>query len=179
MSVLLESPVAVAALGLLVVTMGAIPYTQTRSRGAFVGLLVAVVLAVGGLAFERLVQTPREQVQQTLAGLFTDIEANDLQGVLMRIDPSATDVRADAETLMPMFRVEAASEGGQVDIEVAGDKATATLKPLIRVQHRKSGAVGAYFDGLAVDLVRRDERWLVEAYSPAQDWRDGAAQLSR
>jgi hypothetical protein len=94
-------------------------------------------------------------------------------------------VRADAGVLMPMFRVEAASQGGDARVELPGDPsvegavATARLKPLLRVQHTKTGATGAYFDGLELDFVRRGERWLVSAYRPAQNWRDGAARLGR
>lgn len=183
---LLESPFAVGALGLLAVTMAAIPYVQTKKPAALVALAVAMLLAVGGVAFERLYQTPREQLTSELAGLFSAIEADDLQGVLSHIDPRETaGVRADAETLMPMFRVESASEGGEVDVELPADAsadgavATARLKPLIRVQHVSSGTVGAYFDGLEMDFVRRDGRWLVQAYRPAKDWREGASSIGR
>ncbi|TWT99589.1 hypothetical protein Pla108_05320 [Botrimarina colliarenosi] len=185
MSVLLESPLAVGAIGLLLVTMAAIPFFQTRSRGALGLLGAAVLLTIGGVAFERAYLTPREQVRDALSGLFGAIRSNDLPGVLRSIDVAATDVQADAQTLMPMFRVDGAGEGGEVAVDfstdppVDGTIATATLKPLIRVRHTKSGATGAYFDKLEIDLVRRGDRWLVSAYRPAKNWRDGASQLGR
>lgn len=184
MSVLLESPLAVGALGLLLITLAAIPYVQTRSRGAFGVLFVALLLTAGGIAFERYWLTPREQVRQSLGQLFEGIRSNDLPAVLRLIDSSATDVQSDAQTLMPMFNVEAASVGGEVAVELPdsltdGAVAVAKFKPLIRVQHKQSGAVGAYFDRLEVDFVRRDNEWFVKAYRPAQNWRDGAKQLGR
>jgi hypothetical protein len=184
MSFLLESPLAVGALGLLLITLAAIPYVQTRSRGAFGLLLVALLLTAGGIAFERYWLTPREQVRQSLGDFFEAIRSNDLPAVLRGIDASATDVQSDAQTLMPMFNVEAASVGGEVAVELPdqltdGAIAIAKLKPLIRVQHKQSGAVGAYFDRLEVDFVWRSDQWLVKAYRPAQNWRDGAKQLGR
>ncbi len=185
MSVLLESPLAVGALGLLLITLAAIPYVQTRSRGAFWLLVAAVLLTAGGIAFERWWQTPREQVRSSLSELFEAIRSNDLPAVLRRIDAGATDVQEDAQTLMPMFNVESASVGGEVAVELPagplsdGAIAIAKLKPLLRVQHKQSGAVGAYFDKLEVDFVRRGDDWLINAYRPAQNWRDGAKQLGR
>jgi hypothetical protein len=159
---------------------------QTRSRGALGLLLVALLLTASGIAFERYWLTPREQVRQSLGQLFEAIRANDLPAALRRIDSSATDVQSDAQTLMPMFNVDAASVGGEVAVELPdtltdGAIAVAKFKPLIRVQHKQSGAVGAYFDRLEVDFVRRGDEWFVKAYRPAdgQDWRAGASQLGR
>lgn len=186
MTVLLESPAAVLALGFLVITLGAIPFAQTRSRGALALLAAAVLLATGGFVGERLYRTPREEVERDLDALFRAIRANDLPGVLACIDPrDVAGVRSDAEALMPRFRVEAASQGGDPRVELPDDPsaegalATARLKPLIRVQHRRSGAVGAYFDRLELQLIRRDGRWLVSGYSAAKDWQEGAAKLGR
>lgn len=185
MNVLLESPTAVGALGLLLITIAAIPFTQTRSRSAFAGLVLAIVLAVGGLALERWYQTPSERLLSAIDGLFADIEANDLAAVIARIDPqTGSQVRADAEVLMPMFQVESASEGGQVSVEIADSAApnttaTASFKPMLKVQHKSSGAMGAYFDKLELDYVLRDGEWLISAYRPAKDWRAGAAKLGR
>lgn len=186
--VLLESPLAVAALGLVPVTAAAIVYAQTKSRESFAALLTAVVLAVAAVFAERLYETPREQVRSAVATLFAAIEANDLPGVLRQIDPQETaGVRADAETLMPLFTVESAGVGGDVEVAVStgpnpggeGATATASLTPLIRVQHRRSGAAGAYFDALDIQFTRRGGRWLVTGYQAAQDWRGGAARLAR
>jgi hypothetical protein len=186
MSVFLESPLAVGALGLLLVTLAAIPYVQTRSRGAFGLLLVALLLTAGGIAFERYWLTPREQVRQSLGLLFEGIRSNDLPAVLRRIDSSATEVQSDAQTLMPMFNVEAASVGGEVAVELPdsltdGAIAVAKLKPLIRVQHKQSGAVVPVFEKLEVDFVRRGDEWLVKAYRPAENkkWREEASRLGR
>ncbi len=180
MALLLESPLAVAAIGLLLVTMAAMAHSQLRTGKSFGMLVLALLLAVGAFLGERFWQTPAEQIHGTIAEFFDAIKANDLPAVLMLIDPSATEMRSDAETLLPMFRVEAAGEGGEVRIEIRGtDTATANLKPLIKVQHRQSGTTGAYFDGLRIDFVRRGDRWLATGYQAAKDWRSEAGRLGR
>lgn len=183
MTTLLESPLAVAAIGLVLVTMAAIVYSQSRSNGSVIALAAAVLLTVGGVLGERLYLTPREQVVATIGELFNAVEAGDLPGVLALIDAGATDMRADAESLMPRFRVETASEGGEVRVELPADPtapgavATARLKPLIKAVHTKTGATAAYFDGLELDLTRTADGWVLIDYRPAKDWRSAADRM--
>lgn len=182
---LLESPLAIGAIGLLLVTLGGIAYLQLRTTASLGALLTAVLLAIAGVVGERLWITPTEAVRDAVANLFAAIEANDLPGVLRLVDAGATDVRSDAEVLMPQFRVQSASTGGGVAVELPfdpgaeGATATATLKPLIKVVHRRSGATAGYFDGLRLEFVRRGDRWLVAECVPAKDWRDEAGRLGR
>ncbi len=187
MDALLESPTAVIAIGLLLVTAGAISFFQTRSVKSLGVLVLSVVLAIGGVVFERAYVTPREGVNAAVGDLFDAITTNDLPSVLRLIDTSGTAMRSDAELLMPMFRIESAGEGGEVRVELPSDPAadgaiaTASLKPLIKVQHKGSGQTGAYFDKLELELIRRGDRWLLQSYRPAKgkEWRKGASQLGR
>ncbi|MEQ8846737.1 hypothetical protein [Botrimarina sp.] len=185
MTSLLESPAAFVALGLLLVTAGAIPFVQTRSRNSLLLLAATVLLAIGGVVFERAWVTPREAVRSAVDTLFDRIRAGDLPGVLALVDPGADKVRSDAEALMPMFEILSAGKGGEVRVELPGDPtaddavATARLKPLIKVQHKPTGTTGAYFDGLELDFARRGDRWLVVDYRPEKDWRDEASRLRR
>lgn len=181
MELLLESPLLIGAIGLLLITIAGIFYTQSRSLSALIAVGVALLLTVGGIVAERCYLTPAESIRNTVAELFDAIRANDLPGVLKTLDAGATEMQSDAKLLMPVFDVLSAGEGGGVDVVVGpkGAAATATLKPLIKVTHKKSGATGAYFDGLELRFVRRGERWLLSGYTAAQDWRDGATRLSR
>ncbi|MEO1496739.1 MAG: hypothetical protein AAFV43_06270 [Planctomycetota bacterium] len=181
MTLLLESPSLVVALGALLITAAGVFFAQSRSLGALIAVVVAVLLTVGGLAVERYVVTPGEAVRGVIGRLFDGIAANSLPGVLKTIDPGAAEMQADANTLMPMFDVLQAGEGGGVDVVVdpSGDTATATLKPLIKVTHKGSGATGVYFNGLELRFVRRGELWLISGYTAEEDWRAGARKLSR
>lgn len=185
MNVLLESPLAVGAIGAVLVTVAAIFFSLTRSRAALASLGLAVLLAVGGVVLERSIETPRERILTTIGDFFAAIRSNDLPGVLRLIDPAATEMRADAESLMPRFKIESAGEAGEVRVELPTDPssdgaiASARLKPLIKVQHTHSGATGMYFDKLELELVRRGDAWWFSGYAPVKDWREGAAQLGR
>lgn len=181
MTLFLESPIAIGAVGLLLITAAGVFYSQSRSLGSLLAMAVAVLLTAGGIVAERFYETPAEAVRSKVAELFDAIAANDLGAVLRTIDSGAVEMQSDAETLMPMFDVLSAGEGGGVDVEVSqeGASARATLKPLIKVTHKRSGATGVYFNGLELRFVRRGERWLLSGYTAAEDWRAGAAKLSR
>ncbi|TWT48339.1 hypothetical protein [Botrimarina hoheduenensis] len=179
MAVLLESPTLVAAIGLFLLTATGIFYTQSRSLGALISVGVAVLLTAGGLIAERSIVTSAEAVRAEVHDLFDAIADNDLPAVIALLDPAASNMQADAQTLMPMFRVLSAGEGGRVRVAINDNTATAELKPVIKVTHQSTGATGVYFDGLTLRLVKRDDRWRFTDYTAAEDWRKGAAKLSR
>ncbi|MGL4514281.1 MAG: hypothetical protein ACRCT8_14430 [Lacipirellulaceae bacterium] len=179
MDLLFESPVAVGAIGVLVVTCGAIVWSQSRSRAAAAGLVACVLLAIGGLVFERLWVTPAEGARGAVAALLERVAANDQPGVLALCDAGAAKLRADAQALMPQFNVQNTGTGGEprIDLDPTGTKATATMKALIKAQHKQSGATVAYFDGLELDLRLVEGAWLVIDYRAAKDWRRESGKL--
>lgn len=170
----LESPIAVAAVGVFCVVLAAIPYLQTHSRWSVARLALTTTLAIAAMIGERLWVTPKERVRSELSAMFAAIEGNDLVTVLTHIDPAAAEVRSDAESLMPRLRVERAGQGGDVRVELpTGNTATVALKPLIKVVDKRSGATVGYYDDLTIDFARRGERWLVVDYRPATEWSPG------
>lgn len=179
----MESPIALAAIGLLLIATAGVFYTQTRSAASLGVLAMSVLLTAGAVTLERLWLTPTERVRASVYDLFEAIEGNDLPGVLRLISPTATDMRSDAETLMPKFEVQSAGEGGELVIELGKGSPPTTaqvrLKPLIKVKHVQSGAVAAYFDKLRLDFALSGDRWLLVGYLPAEDWREGESRLSR
>jgi hypothetical protein len=179
MAPLLESPIAVAAIGLLLVTCGAIVWAQSRSGPATVGLAVCVLLAVAGVVAERLWVTPAESARATVGALLDRVADNDMPGVLALCDAEAAKLRADAQALMPQFSVQSTGTAGEVriDLNADGGTATASMKALVKAQHRQTGATVAYFDGLVLELRRDGDRWLVTDYQPAKDWRREAGKL--
>ena len=85
MPVILFGIVAEAALGIAVLT--------TR-RGVLLWAIAGVlVLVLAGVGLEWLVVTERERVEATVEGAATAVRANDRQGLLQQVDPSAGDAR--------------------------------------------------------------------------------------
>ncbi len=179
MNYLAENALVIWMVGAVLVTMAGIAYAQLRTRGALVALLAVIVFTGLLLVVEHLIETPREAIERTLNELAATIEANDLPGVLAFIAPTAGAVRKDAETLMPLVVVNKARVLGTPEITVDESaqplSATAKCQGFVDVTVRQNGAKGPYMDRVEIHLVVAGDRWLIESYAPARDWRRAAS----
>ncbi len=178
MSYLAENAIAIWMGGAVLFTMAGVVYWQLRTGKAFLAMLAVVVLTGMLLVVEHLIETPRETVARTLNELADAIEANDVTGVLTFIAPTANEVRTDAESLMPLVEVNKANIIGTPDITVdaSTQPPTATVKcqGFIDVTVRQNGMHGGYMDSVTIHFVADGDRWLIESYTPARDWRRAA-----
>jgi hypothetical protein len=183
MNFLAENALAIWMVGAVLVTMAGITVAQLRTRGALLALLAVIVFVGALLVVEHLIETPREAVARTLDELAAAIEANDLPGVLAFIAPTAGEIRKDAETLMPLVVVNKARVLGTPEITVdesaqplsATATATAKCQGFVDVTVRQNGAKGPYMDRVEIHFVATGDRWLIESYTPARDWRRAAS----
>lgn len=176
-----ENSTPVWVLGAILLTMTGIAYVHTR-RGAALGAMLAVAVLTGlGLLAERLIVTPREEVQATLLTLLDRAEANDLPGVLAMVDTNSASIYADAEALMPKFLIHKAGANGEIEVLIDADKpspeATANFKFAVNVTHRESGVKAPYFDDVTLMLRKRGDDWVITDYSASKNWRADAARL--
>ncbi len=177
----LESPVPALALGAVGCTIAGLIYSATKSGKALAALCAVLLLTLAAVAVEYTIETPREEVTRTLGELFAAIEADDLATVLTLVDPAATNVRSDAQTLMPEFQIETANANLR-EIALTGsppDTAVIQLRPFVLAAHRKSGMRGGDQIDLTVTLRRVGGRWLVSDYSGSEGWKRGANELRR
>lgn len=182
MDYLLEDPTPALAIGALLITVGGILYFSLRTNATLIGLAAAVLLAVGGVAIEVLVQTPREQAVSALDGLLSAVEANDLPAVRARIAPSATGVLDDANRMMPEVFVEKANRIGEVAVsleEGRGGPIGAELRCRVfaKARHRRSGTQGGDMIEIRFHFVRSADGWLLDSYSGSGEWQRGVAEL--
>ena len=167
MTILLENPVPIFAVGAVLATLCGLALLTRRnlpSLLAFTGVVGATLLLV---LVERLVVTDREEVEAAVADLLKAIEENDLPTVLAAIDPAAAEVRDDAETLMPMVKVEdtgATSLRVEVDATAEPQTAVAKFRGKINGIHRNSGQRVFYFEEVHLFWVKRERQWLVVDY---------------
>lgn len=167
MSVVLENPVPIYAVGAVLSTLCGLAFLARRnlpSLLALVGVVGATLLLV---LVERIVVTPREEVEEAVANLLYAIEANDLPTVVAAIDPAATGIRSDAETLMPMVNVtDTGATSLRVDIDTTDKppRAVAMFRGKVDGIHKGSGQRVFYFEEVRLSWVERDGRWLVEDY---------------
>jgi hypothetical protein len=177
---LFENPVAIWCGGAVLLTLAIVVHLQMRTRASLLAIAVIVLLTAALLIAERLIVTPREEVQQTLDQLAARIEANDLPGVLTFIVPASKAVRADAESLMPLVTVNRAAivSTPEITVNMDGQPATADVscQGLVDVTVKQNGMQGPYLDRVKIHFVRSGNRWLIESYTPQKDWHRGAAR---
>ncbi|QDU88144.1 hypothetical protein Pla175_15150 [Pirellulimonas nuda] len=181
LDVFLESPVPALALGAVAATVAGLIYSANKSGMALAALVGVLLLTIAAVLTELAIETPHEQVVRTLSELFAAIEADDLPAVLAMVDPAASNVRSDAQTLMPEFHIETANANLR-EVTLTGsppDTAVAQLKPFVLAAHRRSGMRGGGQDDLSVTLRRVDGRWLISDYSGSEVWQRGASELRR
>jgi hypothetical protein len=175
MSYLAENALPIWMGGAVLLTLAVVIYLQLRTTAALIAILLVVLATVALLVAEHLIVTPREAVEETLYRLAAAIEADDLAGVLRFIEPTATEIRSDAETLMPLVDVERARIIGtpEVTVDESAQPATATVncQALVDVTVKQNGMKGPYMDRVQIHFVRSNDDWLIESYTPAQDWR--------
>ncbi|MEN1681546.1 MAG: hypothetical protein AAGJ46_18345 [Planctomycetota bacterium] len=181
MQTLLEDPAPILIAGALAVTVAAIVHSSVRSRASQAGVAAAVLLTLGAVITEWAWQTPAEQVHSAFEELLAAVEANDLPAVLAGLSPAATQVRADAQKLMPEFAIEKARVIGAVNVVPLSDATGYAVEARVFVQagHRRTGMKGGKMADVVFTFDRQGERWLLTGYDASDDWRRGAAELRR
>lgn len=167
MDTLLENPVPIFSVGAVLATFFGMVFLARRSLLPLVGLGAVVLFTSLLLITEMLIVTPREQVEVAIDDILDAIESNDVNGVLAMVDPSATQVRSDVETLMPMVKVEDTGATA-VQIECEGREPTealSTFKGRVRGVHAKSGIAVFYFDKVELHWTRSKGEWLLDDFT--------------
>lgn len=182
MQYLFENPWPMLLIGAVLLTFSGVMYFTTRSIGSFVAMVMVVVLTLCGLVMEQIVYTQRELVESTLAGITDAAEDDDLARVLTFLSPTATRTRAMAEKLMPELDIEKANIMSEIDITLDDERdphqATAKFRGFFHAKH-KSGFAGGRPFPVTVELVREDNRWLIEDFRSDDDFEAQAAKLMR
>ena len=182
MELLFENPIPLLMVGAVLLTFTGVLYFTTRSVGSFVASVIVVVVTLSALVMEQLVYTQRELVEVALAGITDAAEEDDLPRVLTYLSPTATRTRAMAEKLMPQLDIEKANIVSEIKIELDDEKkpttATATFDGFFFANH-KSGMAGGKRIPVTVELVRDEQRWLIEEFRGDKDFESEAAKLMR
>lgn len=169
---LAENSLPIWMLGAIALTMAAIVYFQTRSRGALYGVVGVIAVTALILLVNRLIETPREAVERRLYELAATVEANDVAGTLKFLTPTASaDLRSDVETLMPQVRIERARVIGtpQTELNATQDRAMIHCRGIILAVRRQDGMKSGGDDRLFLQWVRQGDRWLLESYTSQEN----------
>jgi hypothetical protein len=169
LSWLFEDPTTLIVAGVLIEVLLAVVLYNT-GRGAVVGAMVAVLVVVGlGVLIERIVVTDREQVADTLAGVASAAQANDVEEVLSFIDPASTGMRASVRMALGSARI---SEVRIYDLVVEVNeesnppKAQAEFTGRVKGHYRgeAGSGEGMLLRKFTVNFRRQGDRWLMTDY---------------
>lgn len=122
MSWLFEEPLKIILIGTLGVAVTAIAWVQSQRNKL---LLVAAGLAfvtIGMVMIERVIVTPREEVEATLRGVAQALEANDVAAVEAYLDPAAETLRQEVATRMKVIHVEKISIKRNLEVTLGAGK---------------------------------------------------------
>ena len=166
MSVVLENPLPIYSAGAVLATLCGLAFLARRNLPSLFALAGAVVVTLALVLIERVVVTDREQIEAAVVELMLAIERNDLSEVVGSIDPTATEIRSDAETLMPQVRVKDTSVSAlRVEVDASAEPtAVAKFRGKIDGLHKRSGQRAVYFEEVHLFWVKREDRWFVVDY---------------
>jgi len=177
MTMLVENPVLALAIAIIAAAVFGGLFISTR-RGVFlVGVGAAVLVALVGVAVERLVVTERERVEMTLDQLAAALawDTPDLDAKTARVmeflSPSAVKTRARAEWALSRFTVTGASVRNlEITMNDLTSPPSAECKfdGLITIADRQGYIPGrAYPVHFTAKLRKEGDRWLVAEHTDA------------
>lgn len=169
MSWLFEDPTTLIVAGLLVEALLVVALMNSGQRAIAWAMAGVLVLMGLGVLIEHMVVTDREQIADTLAGVTTALEANDVEGVLRYIDPQAAAMRTSVRTALSNVRI---TDARVYDLEVEVNHkaqppvAQAEFTGRVRGRYRGEAASGEgmLLRKFTVDFRRGGEGWLMTAY---------------
>ena len=172
MTWLYEDPWTIGFIGLAGTAILLVAAAQI-SRGWMIAAGALCVLATGGmLAFERLVVTEREEVEQTLHDAADAIQRGDVNGLLAHVSPQHPNLQSTAKSYMSFLKLD--------EIKIAGLKVTLnrlTSPPSAKARFRvilkhASGSRSPYPTTphqVEVSFDHVDGRWLATKYNLERD----------
>lgn len=173
MNWLAENALAIWIGGAIALTMAFIVFFQTRENRALLAMPVVVAITAALLLLERQLETPREAVERSLYEIAARVEANDMDGALTYLAPTADSaLRKDIVEEMPQFEFDLARVLGEPKIEVdaSGNTATVECRGIVHGKIKRDGMKAGADDRLVLQWIRQGDRWLIESYTSQEDW---------
>ncbi|MCA9213115.1 MAG: hypothetical protein KDB27_08625 [Planctomycetales bacterium] len=133
-----ENPVPILFVGVLIFGICFALWTQKRQRKFAAGMVLAILLMIGGVALERLVETESEKVGATIRQIAKDMEANDVNSVISHISGSSAELKSAATAILSRVKVESISVKRNLTVTVSpsGTKAVAKFNAVGRVEDK-------------------------------------------
>lgn len=169
MSWLFEDPTTLIVAGVLIEGLLAVVLINTRQLKVVLAMVGVLLLILAGVAIEQIVVTDYEQIEAVLDGTARSLRANNVAGVLERIDPQAVEMRQRAEGALSQARI---TDAHFKDLKVHFKKlasppaADAEFIANIKGSYRTSidGGGGTLIRRFRISFRRQGDRWLMTSY---------------
>jgi len=169
MTTLFESPWPVIFCGVVAEAILGAVFLGSRRVIFLLPMAIVLVLVLSGVALERMVVTQREEVEATLDGLAAALEANDVEGALGYLSPSAGATRGRAQWALDRFKVTKAKISG---LEITVNKltnppsATAAFTGSLGLFDRRGEVpTSSYPISFTAEFRKEGDRWLVTKHT--------------
>jgi len=177
MSPLTEDPTLLIAAGVLIEALLAVALVKS-GRTVLIAVMVGVLaIVLAGVIVERLIVTPREEVETTLYTAAREVEQNDVQGVLSHVDPAAADLRANVRSWLPKIRVrEVAIRSLRIEVNRHKNPPTARADFVGRVHgdfHETGFDQTTVLRQFTVEFRKQGDRWLMTSYQDREPFGAG------
>ena len=142
-------------------------WLQARERWLAVVAVVAAGLAGSVQLADRLVETDREQLTALLHQLAAAAEAGDLPTILAAIDPSASELRADAQRILSRYEPsEARITKLFIEVDTAASPPNAAADLIVRATGRvdAGGTQASTLVGGMIGLHKQGQQWLITSF---------------
>ena len=167
MSWLLEQPLPILGMGALLFCMLLGGLLKTGQRWLLGALLAVFFCTTGLLVLERLVITPKEQIEQTLRQIASDLESNQIPLIVRHISASASELRGEAGVALKRIEIHKVTVKSNLETEftenaqraVARFNATVDASQRVGVIRNQHGVW--YF---VVHFNKEDGHWRVVRY---------------
>jgi hypothetical protein len=167
---LLESAMPVLFGGVVVEAILAVVFFNDRRVIWLLPMIGVALLILLGIVVERVVVTPREEVEATIDEVADSLAANDIQRALGHISPTATQTRSRAEWGLDRFEVSKTKITGltiNINELTSPPTATAEFKGFITIARDKKGEIPSrtYVVAFTAEFERHGDRWLIAEHT--------------
>ena len=141
---------------------------RLQSRAALGGVVAVVIATVVGVILDEMIVTEKEKVRSAIYALAERVGANDVEGAVSMVSPSATQCIDDIRSEMPQYEFqyclvrriepfEIQDKGGQLE-------ATVEFRVLVDVRAQQIGYGGRVLRVVELNLRKEGDRWLFYDY---------------
>lgn len=169
MNWLFEDPTTLIVAGVLIEALLAVAFVNTRQIKVAIAMVGVLTLVLAGLAVEQLVVTDYEKIEAALDGTALSLRANDIPGVLARIDPQAAGMRQSAEAALGRARI---TDANVKDLKVQFHRLTSPPTAEAEFIGNIKGSFqmgidmgeGTVIRRFRIQFIRRGDDWMMTAY---------------